>query len=264
MSHAVFMILDGVRPDALQQAATPNLEKLLAKSSYTMTAQSVMPCVTITSHTSMFYSASPEKHGVSGVGQVTKVEHNGLIEQLKAANKKSVAFINWDPLRTISRPLTISASFMANIVSGYVDGEFVGDKFILEHASRELHKAIYDFAFVYWGTTDECGHKFGWMSDEYIRQIEIVDGYIGELLTALPEDTTILVQSDHGGHDYGHGLDIPEDMTIPWFITGPNIKQNYEIQMPVTLLNTAPTLARVLEIEPSSHWEGQCIEEIFE
>lgn len=264
MSHTVFMMLDGVRPDALQQAATPNLDKLLAKSSYTMAAQSVMPCVTIVCHNSMFYSASPERHGVTGLGQVTKIEYNGLIEQLKSAGKKSVAFYNWDALRAISRPLNISSTFMANIVADYVDEEFVGDQFILEHATRELQKSIYDFAFIYWGTTDECGHKFGWMSDEYIRQIEIVDGYVGEVVAILPEDTTILVHSDHGGHDYGHGMDIPDDMTIPWFISGPNIKQDYEVQSPVTLLNTAPTLARILGIEPVSTWEGQCVEEIFQ
>jgi predicted AlkP superfamily pyrophosphatase or phosphodiesterase len=263
MSRVVMMMTDGMRPDALQQASTPNLDKVLAKSAHTMTAQSVMPSVTISCHTSIFYSLPPNRHGVLGIGQPLKVETNGLIEQLKIADKQSAFVYNWDPLRAMSRPRTLTASFMANIVDKYVDGEFVGDRFVADHACREISNNAYDFTFAYWGTIDECGHKFGWMSDEYFRQVEVVDGLIGEVLDVLPEDTTLLVHSDHGGHDHSHGTDIAEDMTIPWMISGPNIKQNYPIESPVSLLDIAPTLAPILEIEASPEWEGQCVDEIF-
>jgi predicted AlkP superfamily pyrophosphatase or phosphodiesterase len=259
----MFIMTDGMRPDAFQQVSTPNLDRLMTNGAYSMSAQSVLPSVTIACHTSLFYSASPEQHGVSSVGDRSRIQWNGLIEQIKLVGKQSVIFYNWDPLREISRPLSISASFMANIADVYVDGAFIGDHFIVEHACREIPKNVYDFAFVYFATIDECGHKFGWMSDEYLRQIEIVDGYIGDVLEVTPDDTTILVQSDHGGHDHGHGLDIPEDMNIPWIISGPNIKRNYAIQSTITLLDTAPTLARIMDIDPVSDWAGQCIDEVF-
>jgi predicted AlkP superfamily pyrophosphatase or phosphodiesterase len=263
MSRAVLIMTDGMRPDAFQQVSTPNLDWLMTNGAHTLSAQSVMPSVTITCHTTMFYSLAPERHGVVREGQPMKTNGNGLIEQLKAADKHSAFFYNWDALRNMSRVLTLSASFMANIAALYVDGRFVGDDFVVEHACRELPRNRYDFAFVYFGTIDECGHKFGWMSDEYLRQIEYVDGFIGEVLSVLPEDTTVLVHSDHGGHDHGHGLDIPEDMTIPWIISGPGIKQNYALQSPVSLLDTAPTLARVLGIAPAPEWEGRAIDEVF-
>jgi predicted AlkP superfamily pyrophosphatase or phosphodiesterase len=139
----------------------------------------------------------------------------------------------------------------------------VGDRFILEHACREIPKNLYDFVFVYWGTIDECGHRFGWMSDEYLRQIEMVDGMIGQVLEVMAQDTVLLVFSDHGGHDTGHGIDIPEDMLIPWMICGPGIKQNHVIQSPVTLLDTTPTLAHILELRQSVEWQGRVIDEIF-
>jgi hypothetical protein len=53
-------------------------------------------------------------------------------------------------------------------------------------------------------------------------------------------------------------------MTIPWLVAGPGIRQNYEITRAVSLLDTAPTLARLLSIKPHPEWEGQCVEEIFE
>lgn len=263
MSRTMLIMTDGMRPDAFRQVSTPNLDRLLVNGAYTMSAQSVLPSVTIACHTSLFFSVTPERHGVSTVGDRGNVQWNGLIEQIKEAGKKSVIFYNWDPLREVSRPLSLTASFMANIADVYVDGEFIGDRFIVEHACREIPRNIYDFAFVYFATIDECGHKFGWMSDEYLRQIEIVDRYIGEVLAVTPEDTTVLVQSDHGGHGHGHGLDIPDDMTIPWIICGPNIKKNHLIQSSVTLLDTAPTLAYAMGIKPAADWEGTCVDEVF-
>jgi arylsulfatase A-like enzyme len=83
------------------------------------------------------------------------------------------------------------------------------------------------------------------------------------LLEPLPPDTTLLVQSDHGGHERTHGTDSPQDMLIPWLVAGPGIRSGYELDRPVSLLDTAPTLARLLGIQPQRDWEGRCVEEIF-
>ena len=53
-------------------------------------------------------------------------------------------------------------------------------------------------------------------------------------------------------------------MTIPWMAAGPNIRKGYAIQAPVSLLDTAPTIAKIMEIQPHREWEGKCVEEIFE
>ena len=98
----------------------------------------------------------------------------------------------------------------------------------------------------------------------YLEQLERTDLAVGTILDALPADATVLLLSDHGGHDRIHGTDVPEDMTIPWMIAGPNIRSGHTIESPVTLIDTAPTLARVLGIKPDPEWEGQCVEEVFE
>ncbi len=56
---------------------------------------------------------------------------------------------------------------------------------------------------------------------------------------------------------------MPEDMTIPWFINGRNIKSGYEIQGEVTLLNTPATIAHALGLEIPSVWEGKPVYEAF-
>jgi arylsulfatase A-like enzyme len=53
-------------------------------------------------------------------------------------------------------------------------------------------------------------------------------------------------------------------MTIPWLAAGPGIRRGYTIDTPVSLLDTAPTIARLLGLAPDREWEGRCVEEIFE
>jgi arylsulfatase A-like enzyme len=84
------------------------------------------------------------------------------------------------------------------------------------------------------------------------------------VLGALPDNATVVLQSDHGGHDRNHGTDLPEDMTIPWLAAGPGIRQGHTIESTVSLLDTAPTIARLLGLAPHREWEGRCVEEIFE
>jgi len=53
-------------------------------------------------------------------------------------------------------------------------------------------------------------------------------------------------------------------MIIPWLAVGQNIKKGYTIQSRVSLLDTAPTIAKILEIQPHHEWEGHCVDEIFQ
>ena len=96
-----------------------------------------------------------------------------------------------------------------------------------------------------------------------MKQLEHVDTLLLSLFEELPADYTAIIHSDHGGHDRSHGMDVPEDMTIPWMAFGPNIKKGYTIQTPVSLLDTAPTIAKIMGIQPHREWEGRCVDEIF-
>jgi predicted AlkP superfamily pyrophosphatase or phosphodiesterase len=185
----------------------------------------------------------------------------GLIEQARDADKKTAFFHSWEPLRNLNAPGSLHFSYFRDNV--YTDLE-MGDYVIATEAARYIESDQPDFVFVYFGTVDTVGHISGWMSDEYLRQAERADRALGVLLNSLPDDHTVLLQSDHGGHDRSHGTDSPEDMTIPWMVAGPGIRSGYDIQGAVSLLDTAPTLAAILGIQPHKDWEGSCITELFE
>jgi hypothetical protein len=209
---------------------------------------------------SIFHSVPPARHGImTNEWQPMARPLPGLVDQARAAGLHTAFFHNWEPLRNLNLPGSLSFSYFRDNV--YSDPE--GDRVIADQAARYLQSDSPDFAFVYFGTVDTIGHRHGWMSDEYLAQLERVDGAVGVLLEGLPAGSTVLLLSDHGGHERTHGTDSPEDMTIPWMVAGPDIRSGYEITAPVTLLDTAPTLACILGIAPHQEWEGRCVTEIF-
>jgi predicted AlkP superfamily pyrophosphatase or phosphodiesterase len=257
MGPAFFIMIDGMRPDAIEPADAPNLKALIASSAYTPRATSVMPSVTLPCHTSIFHSVPPTRHGVTtNTFQPMARPLPGLIDVANAAGKRCCAFHNWEPLRDLNRPESLYSIFYTN--TSY---EADGDDIIAEAAARDIPRFKPDFAFVYFGTVDTHGHAFGWMSAEYIAQIERVDGLLGRVLTALPSDAHLVLQADHGGHDRDHGTAAPEDMTIPWLVSGPRVKRGHVIDAPVNLIDTAPTLAHLMGLQPHRDWEGRVVEE---
>lgn len=259
MAPVVLFMLDGVRPDALLAADCPNVAGVRARGASTLTATSLMPGITLPCHTSIFHSVPPARHGITqNVWSPMARPVPGLVEVLRAAGRSAAFFYNWEPLRDLSRPENLSHAFFAD-----VQHDPAGDDLIAEEVLRFLGRRQADFLFVYFGTVDAAGHDYGWMAPGYLRQLERVDAALGRVLAALPAETALLIQADHGGHERNHGEPIPEDMTIPWIVAGPGLRAGHTIQAPVNLIDTAPTLARLLGLTPPAAWEGRCPAEIF-
>lgn len=258
-SPVIFVMIDGLRPDALSAADCSALNAFRIRGAATLAARSIMPSITLPCHMSIFHSVPPTRHGVTtNVYQPMARPLPGLIDHAKVHQKKCSAIYNWEPLRDVGRPETLEYSWYRN-VSYQADG----DDLVTDAAIQHLNASKPDFAFVYLGTVDTAGHHYGWMSEGYLQQAERVDRNFARLLAALPETAHVLVHADHGGHDRSHGTDSPEDMTIPWMVCGPRIAQGHTIQAAVSLLDTAPTLANLLGIPAHREWEGCCVDEVF-
>lgn len=255
----LFVMIDGLRPDALAQMDCPTLTGLRERGASTLTASSVMPSITLPCHTSIFHSVPPTRHGVTtNDWQPMARPLPGLMDAAKGAGKRCAAIYNWEPLRNLSQPLSLDFAWYRDL--SYQED---GDDLTADAAIQYLPSVQPDFAFVYLGTVDTAGHRYGWMSDEYLRQAERVDRQLGRLLDGLPADIHVLVQADHGGHERTHGTEMAEDMTIPWIVAGPSIRPGHSINRPVSLLDTAPTLARILGVPVPRDWEGKVVDEIF-
>lgn len=254
------IMIDGARPDALEPAGCANLLALCERGASTPVARSVMPPVTLPCHMAIFHSAPPERHGVTtNVYTPPARPLPGLVETLRAAGKRCAFVYNWEPLRDLSRPEQLHYSFFREQTYTADTDDPMADE-----AVRLLREERFDFVFVYFGSVDLAGHGYGWMAPEYLGQLRHVDGLLGRVLAALPAGAHVLVQSDHGGHGRTHGDEIAEDMSVPWVVAGPGVRAGHRITAPVSLLDTAPTVARLLGVAAPAAWEGRCPEEILE
>ncbi len=80
----------------------------------------------------------------------------------------------------------------------------------------------------------------------------------------LFEDSHLMFISDHGGIGNGHGGTTPEEMTVPWVISGRGIKKSFTITEPNNTVNTASTVLRLFGLDQPLCWTGEVPESIFE
>lgn len=257
----ILFVIDGLRPDGLQQASTPCIDRLIGAGASTYAARTVMPSATLPCHTSMFRGVTPQRHGITTntwVPQVRPVP--SLVDVLHQAGKRTAFFYNWEPLRDLAAPGSLDRSYYVNNCHA-PDGDWE----LAGLAAATLREWTPDFAFVYLGCTDVAGHDHGWMSAEYLAAIGRGDAAIGAVLaTVNPEETAVIVTSDHGGHDRTHGTAMDEDMTIPWVIAGPWVPSGRHLQAPVSILDNPRTIAALLKVAPAQDWAGQVVREAID
>lgn len=250
----VLFLIDGMRPDGMMQAETPVIDRLMAAGVFTLTAQTVMPSMTLPCHISLFHGVAPSRHGITSnmwTPQVRPVM--GLFDLLQQENLITAAFYNWEELRDVARPGALNASFM--IKDNTYDA--TADTAVAQLAASWLGKNVFNFAFVYLGGTDIAGHLHGWMSDGYLNAVSHADHCIGTVLKALPPHCTIIVTSDHGGHDQTHGTDSPEDMTIPLILSQGKITNNTKMKPGVKITDIAPTIGSYFGVKLPNEWVGE-------
>ena len=251
--------VDGVRPDALVQLS--DAHKVFEKGAVSLRASSVVPSVTLPCHMTMFHSVDPQRHGTmtnTYMPQVRPVQ--GLCEVLKNAGKTSAMFYNWEQLRDLARPGSLAYSLMLkgrhedtpdSPVSTYRQSNDAVTTAAIECMQRKAP----DFVFLYLAFSDDAGHKFGWMSPQYFDALENSLQNILRVLNEKPDAYTVLITSDHGGHDRTHGTELPEDMIIPMAAIGAPFTPGSSLPDP-NLKDIAPTVCELLGVMPDEEWEG--------
>jgi predicted AlkP superfamily pyrophosphatase or phosphodiesterase len=261
--RVVLIVVDGMRPEGMLQAGTTGMRRLGKMGASSLSAQTIMPSVTLPTHMSMFHGVLPEVHGVTSNEWKPMPDGAvpGIIDLVRREKRKAAAFYTWEQLRDLSRPGSLVYSSFVNI---YGPDGADSDRAISRLAADYLVREQPDFTFIYLGLTDEVGHRYGWLSKEYLQAIAGADEATAHVLRTLESagllaSTAVLLTADHGGHERAHGTEMPEDMTLPWVLAGTGVKQGYSITTPVRIYDTAPTIAYLLGLPIPSTWQGQPI-----
>lgn len=258
--RVLLISLDGLRPDALDPARTPNLLALAASGAASYTAQTVLPSATLPAHGSMLSGYDVEDHGLTWNDYIPdrgSIRTETLFSVAHAAGMRTEMVVSKQKLVHIATPGTVD-SFI------YVAG---GDFAVADQATQSIADG-FEVLFVHFPGPDAAGHSGGWMSQLYLGTVANTDEAVGRVLQALDsaglrDGTLILVTADHGGHGTLHGGSSPEDMTIPWIISGPGVAAGTELISPVTVTDTTATALWALGLPLPEDLDGVPVWEAF-
>jgi hypothetical protein len=217
--HVVVLFLDGFGYLRYIEALEAGLIPVLAELDTPHLALTVYPPATSVASASLVTGAPPRIHGATHRG-IRRTEVETVFDVVAKAGLRSVA-VEGDAL-AFNLPQT------EIILSGDRDGDGSTDDNVLGNARAVIEESMPDFLWIHFHGIDDAGHTYGPGAPEEAATIHRVDGYVGQILEALPEGTLVLIVADHGMHVVegegrlgNHGHLIARDMLIPIFVLQP-------------------------------------------
>jgi len=265
--HVVLVSIDGLRPDAIASFKAPTLQRLIDEGSYTLSARTILPSKTLPSHTSMLTGEPPERHGI--LWNTAMEDAPGTIEiptvfgEARNRGYSTAAFFSKAKFSHLQRPGTLDYS---QAPGGWFGRWSAAET--LDDVEKHLATSKPGLLFVHLSDPDTAGHSYGWMSPNYGRGVLKADVAVARLIRA--SDTaygkgqyTLIVTSDHGGHDKDHGSDNPLDVTIPWIAWGQGVILGELAGERVKTMDTASTVLYLLGVDKPTAWMGLPVSRAF-
>ena len=276
VSRLLVIGIDGCRPDALAAASTPNLDALIEAGAFSDKTQ-----ILGDRYRSSDTSSGPgwssfltgvwaDKHGVNDNTfrgrNYGPFPHFFRLVKDRWPDARTGSFVDWEPIDThIVQAADVRVVYPAKGSVDYArcDGLLVRD------AVRFLATDDPHVAMVYLGAIDEAGHAHGFHSDvlEYVRAIETVDERVGEVIHAMTqrpnytkENWLVIVSTDHGGKDKGHGggQNVPEILTTFLIVSGPGSVRG-TIAESTYVVDVAATGLAHLGVDVPEYMDGRAV-----
>lgn len=233
--------IDGCRPDALVAANTPNIDKLIENSTYSLDAWNEGTTSSGPSWSAMLTGVWQNKHGVDDNSFSGKNydEYPHFFQYVEEYNSElnTASICQWNPINDqIAAPV---ADYVKNVSSE--------EELVLETINF-LTNNNPDALFLHFDNIDGAGHGNGYgpTIPKYLEAIESVDTGVGRIVNALKQRTTysdekwlIIISTDHGGIGMGHGGNSMEERNIFLICSGDGIPK-LEIEKDSTLSTVAP------------------------
>jgi arylsulfatase A-like enzyme len=250
--------IDGLRPDLLLLANTPNIHGMMMRGSYSMWARTTPNSITLPSHVSMMTGVSPRRHDVEWNRDFETVEPlyprvPTLFEAAKRHGYTTAVAAGKSKFSMFDRPGVLDWKFIPKATKCET-ADVIGP------AAEIIRDHKPDVMLVHFPSVDNTGHAIGWASPEQMKAIEDADAAVGVLLKTLDEagltnSTLMIVTADHGGAGKNHGPDDPRSRHIPWVAVGPHVRKHLDLtsypKLDVNTYDTFATCCWVMGIPPT-------------
>lgn len=272
--HHVFIIsFDQGNPDLIRTNDLPVFKKMATEGAHTWDAFTIVPSLTLPSHTSMLTGVGPQKHQIlwndyePAKGIVTVPT---IFSLAKEQGLVTAMFVRKEKFKHLLLPGSVDVFVWPQPED---DANAVAKAF-----AGALPKLKPNLCFIHFRDPDTAGHQFGANSPEKIKALKDCDTalkIIEDAISAngLLTDSVIILTADHGSHDIKdkngkmvgtHGSAESVDVRIPWVAWGKGVKSHYTVEAPVVQYDTAATALWLLGISvPESFW-GRPVTSAFE
>ena len=269
--RVIVLGLDGMRPDGIENALTPNLHRFIREGTSTMKGRAVYPTSSGANWSSMLLGSGPDQHGIDR--NDWKLENRSIHPVVEKSNGYAPSV--FDVLKDQYPNMRFSAVLDWIPIANYFDASIPDTVIDVESTTEAIDEILAElidrdarFVFSQIDHMDIAGHGHGYGTEAYYREAEILDYEIGRLIEALEENglydnTYIITLSDHGGKGVGHGGKSPEEYSIPFIIRGPGIEKGKTTSELVAPFDVAATVASIFGCEIPHYWIGSNVGSAF-
>ncbi len=272
VEHVLLIGVDGLSPAGIDAAPTPVMDSLIRSGARSFTARAVFPTSSSSNWASMITGAGTEQHGITANDWQRS---DRAIRPVETGLEPIFPTI-FGELRRQRPDATIHVIYqwgdfgrLFERSAADLDRPAPTQQVAAAATVESLKSTRPTLTFVHLDHVDGAGHRFGWETPPYLGAVAEADALIGQMLAALDEagmrdSTLVIVTSDHGGINKGHGGETMQELEIPWIIAGPGVAAGREITRSVNTTDTAATIAHALGFRLSDAAIGRAVMEAFE
>ena len=289
--HIILVVLEGIGQDAVKSGSMPVLNALAKEGAVAWSAESLSPPLTVPSMASLLTGLPISKHRVtpeweeydfarSFMRSPTVFDYMDL-----AGGRDSAVFFMDERFYQLSRPEIYVDAQTCGIAKPMCNPNTIAI-YIGDYLKKVTSEKGYGFRLievpnlllVHLPTASRSGKKYGWDSEAYKKSTHEIDTAIGKIRENYQElkvldKTMFLITSLNAGSSSGPGKNGGGPKTtssgnlshsVPWIVSGINVKKGYTINRTVSLLDTGATILYALGLKTHTEWESHAVEEIFE
>ena len=263
---------DGLSSYAINNGAKmPTLRGLIAEGASSLEVRTILPSSSAPNWASIYMGVGPELHGYTTWGSQTpdlpsrELTPNGIFPDIYWALKqknydlKTSYIYEWPGMKYLVDTLSVDYIKHSSLSRTQTDLQLA-----IDHITQNRP----NLCSIIFAQPDNAGHAHGWESPEYFEQLANLDLSLKMIIDAIKEsgmidNTMIVIVSDHGGINSGHGGKSMKEMQVPIVYYGDGVKRGYKIEESLMIYDVTATIGEYLDIEQPKIWLARPTKSIF-